>query len=410
MSINTQQLISSFSEFATAKNVDKPTLIRMLDDVIKKLIIKQFGTASNFHIIINPAKGDLQIWRHREIVADDSEEINQSDKISLSDAQKIQDDFEIGEEVAEEISLDIFTRRAVKKAEALLMQKIQDVGQVELYKQYKKLEGEIISAEAYYISRAHILLYDDKKNELTLPNKELIPGETFRKSQYIRAVIHKVYIHKNKVTIILSRTSPKFLERLLESEIPEISDKLVIIKKIVRQPGIKAKIAVISYDDRIDPVGACVGIKGVRIRNIMHEISNEQIDIINYTENLEIYLSRALGLKPGMITKIHNTEDTIILDFKPGNIALAIGRKGYNISLASQLMGKDIKVNDIYIEEFADVIPKTTIGTLKLCKLNTAKMVLALTTEELVQKTKLDEQTIQNLCNILNKSIEEKNL
>lgn len=410
MSINNQQLISSFSEFGKSKNVDKPTIIRMLDDVIKGLIIKQFGTASNFDIIINPAKGDLQIWRHREIVADDSEEVNESDKISLSNAQKIEPDFEIGEEVAEEIGLKAFSRRAIKQALDLLTQKIQDIEKAKLYEQYKKLEGEIISAEVYYLSHYHTLLYDDKKNELILPKKEFIPGEMFRKGQYIRAIIHKVYIHKNKITIMLSRTSPKLLERLLESEIPEISDKLVIIKKIVRQPGIRAKVAVISYDDRIDPVGACVGIKGARIRNIMHQISNEQIDIINYTENLEIYLSRALGLKPGMITKIYNTEDAIILDLKPGQIALAIGYKGYNISLASQLIGKDIKVNDIYIDEFADVIPEDTLEILKLCKLNTAKMVLALTTEELVEGTKLDEETIQNLCNRLNQGIEDKNL
>ena len=409
MSINNQQLISSFAEFGTAKNIDKPTLIRMLDDVIQSLIIKEFGTAKNFDIIINPTKGDLQIWRYREIVADDSKEVNQHDKISLSKARKIEPDFEVGEEVAEEISVSTFSRRAIKQAADLFAQKIQEIERSKLYEQYKKLEGELISAEVYYVGKDHILLYDEQRNECLIPHKELIPKETYRVGEYMRAIIHKVYLEKNKVIIMLSRTSPLFLEKLLESEVPEIFDKLVIIKKVVRQPGIRAKVAVMSYDDRIDPVGACIGLRGARIHNLMRLLGGEQIDIIHYTDNLEIYLSRALRLKPGMITKIYSTEDALILDFKPGQIALAIGYKGQNIALASQLIGKELKVNDVYIDEFAESIPTTVLDTLKMCKLNTAKMVLELTKEEIIEKTKLDETTVQKVLDILNQRIQDKN-
>lgn len=410
MSMNNEQLISSFAEFGAAKNIDKPTLIRMLDDVLQSLIIKKFGTAENFDIVINPAKGDLQIWRYREIVPDGSDQVKENDKISLSQARKIESDFEIGEQVAEAINLKDFSRIAINQAISLLKQKIQDIDKTRLYEKYKKLEGEIISAQVYYISRDHILLYDDKRDEFTLPAKELILGETFRKGQYILAVLHKVYIQNNKVFLILSRTSPKFLERLLEREIPEIFDKLVMIKKIVRQPGIRAKVAVTSYDDRIDPVGACIGVKGARIRNVMRQINNEQIDIISYSDNPETYLTRALGLKPGMITKIYPTENALIVDFQPGQIAFAIGTKGYNISLASQLIGKAIQVNDIYIEEFAHALPQEIIEKLRLCNLTTAKMILSLSQEELIEKTQLDPSSIENLCNILQQGIKEKNL
>ena len=413
--MDTQFLIESFADFARNKNIDRPTMIRILEDVFRTMIRKKYGYDENFDIVINADKGDLEIWRFREIVDDNSEDIWDYDKISLSEARKIESDFEIGEEVAEEISLVDFGRRAVMTARQTLMQKIKDLEKDILFQKYKDLVEEVITGEVYQILSREVLLIDNDGNELILPKNEQIPKDRFRKGDSIRAVVHRVEMANGNPRIILSRTSPKFLERLFESEVPEVYDGLITIKNVVREPGERAKVAVESYDDRIDPVGACVGMKGSRIHAIVRELQNENIDVINYTDNLELYISRSLS--PAKITsmKIDKENGRVSVYLKPDQVSLAIGKGGQNIKLASRLVGMEIDVfrelaafeeEDVDLDEFGDEIESWVIDELKRIGLDTAKSVLGLSKEELVRRTDLEDETIDEVIGILSQEFE----
>jgi N utilization substance protein A len=409
-------LIESFAEFARNKNVDRPTMIRILEDVFRTMIRKKFETDDNFDIIINADKGDLEIWRFREIVDDDSEDIWDHDKISLSEARKIEPDFEIGEEVAEEIKLIDFGRRAVMTARQTLIQKIKDLEKDNLFLKYKDLVGEIIVGEVYQILSKEILLIDAEGNELLLPRMEQIPKDKFRKGDSVRAIVHRVEMVNGNPRIVLSRTSPEFLERLFENEVPEVFDGLITIRKVVREPGERAKVAVESYDDRIDPVGACVGMKGSRIHAIVRELQNENIDVINFTENLELYITRSLSPAKISSMKIDKENGRVSVFMKPDQVSLAIGKGGHNIKLASRLVEYEIDVfrdleggemeEDVDLEEFADEIEAWIIDELKRIGLDTAKSVLALPREDLVRRTDLEEETIDEITNILKQEFE----
>ena len=409
-------LIESFAEFAKNKNVDRPTMIRILEDVFRTMIRKKYEVDDNFDIIINADKGDLEIWRFREIVDDNSEDIWDYDKISLTDARLIEPDFEIGEEVAEEIKLIDFGRRAVMTARQTLIQRIKDLEKDILYQKYKDLVGEIISAEVYQILSREVLLIDGEGNELSLPKQEQISKDRFRKGDSIRAIIDRVDMVNGNPKIILSRTSGEFLERLFEAEVPEVYDGLITIKKVVREPGERAKVAVQSYDDRIDPVGACVGMKGSRIHSIVRELQNENIDVINYTDNLELYISRALS--PAKITsmKILDADGRVSVYLKPDQVSLAIGKGGQNIKLASKLVGLEIDVfrelseleeEDVDLEEFIDEIDDWIIDELKKIGLDTAKSVLAISAEDIVRRTELEEETVKHVFKILSTEFEQ---
>ena len=409
-------LIESFAEFARHKNVDRPTMIRILEDVFRTMIRKKYKTDDNFDIIINADKGDLEIWRFREIVDDNSEDIWDYDKISHSEAIKIEPDFEIGEEVAEEIKLMDFGRRAVMTARQTLIQKIKDLEKDNLFLKYKDLVGEIIAGEAYQVMAKETLLIDAEGNELNLPKAEQIPKDRFRKGDSVRAIVHRVEMANGNPKIILSRTSPIFLERLFENEVPEVFDGLITIKTVVREPGERAKVSVESYDDRIDPVGACVGMKGSRIHSIVRELQNENIDVINFTENLDLYISRALS--PAKITdiKVEKDEGRVSVYLKPDQVSLAIGKGGHNIKLASKLVGLEIDVfrdlqggevdEDVDLEEFADEIEDWVIDEFKRIGLDTAKSVIALSKEDLGRRTDLEEETIQAVLNIIKQEFE----
>lgn len=408
-------LIESFAEFAKQKNIDRPTMIRILEDVFRNMIRKKYETDDNFDIIINADKGDLEIWRFREIVDDNSEDIWDHDKISLTDAKKIEPDFEIGEEVAEEIFLEDFGRRAVTTARQTLLQKVKDLEKDILFQKYKELVGEIITGEVYQILNKEVLLIDAEGNEISIPRNEQIPKDRYRKGENVRAIVHKVEMVNGNPKIILSRTSPVFLERLFEQEVPEVYDGLITIKKVVREPGERAKVAVESYDDRIDPVGACVGMKGSRIHAIVRELQNENIDVINYTDNLELYIQRALS--PAKITSIKVDKDSgrVSVYLKPDQVSLAIGKGGLNIKLASKLVDYEIDVfreidgqedEDVDLDEFSDEIESWVIDELKRIGLDTAKSVLALSQEELVRRTDLEEETVVNVLNVLKKEFE----
>lgn len=408
-------LIESFAEFARQKNVDRPTMIRILEDVFRTMIRKKYQYDENFDIIINADKGDLEIWRFREIVDDDSEDIWDHDKIALTEAQKIEPDFEIGEEVAEEVKLIDFGRRAVMTARQTLIQKIKDLEKDLLFQKYKDLVGEVITGEVYQILSREVLLIDGEGNELTLPRGEQIPKDRYRKGDAVRAIVHRVEMVNGNPKIILSRISSKFLERLFESEVPEVYDGLITIKKVVREPGERAKVAVESYDDRIDPVGACVGMKGSRIHSIVRELQNENIDVINFTDNQELFISRALS--PAKINSIKvNAEDGRVSVFlKPDQVSLAIGKGGQNIRLASKLVGYEIDVfreldsldeEDVSLNEFEDEIDEWVIDEFRRIGLDTAKSVLALTSEELLRRTDLEEETIDEVLNILRQEFE----
>ncbi|MBD8488408.1 transcription termination/antitermination protein NusA [Echinicola sp. CAU 1574] len=410
-------LIESFAEFARSKNVDRPTMIRILEDVFRAMIRKKYETDENFDVIINADKGDLEIWRIREIVDDNSEDIWDHDKISLSEARKIEPDFEIGEETYERIELEDFGRRAVMMARQTLIQKIKDLEKDLLFQQYEELVGEIITAEVYQILGREMLLMDGEGNELILPKGEQIPKDRFRKGDTVKSIVHKVEMVNGNPRIILSRTSPIFLERLFENEVPEVYDGLITIKKIVREPGERAKVAVESYDDRIDPVGACVGMKGSRIHAVVRELQNENIDVINYTDNLELYVSRALS--PAKVSSISANEEEKRLSvfLKPDQVSLAIGKGGYNIRLASRLVGYEIDVfrelsdyeeeEDVDLSEFSDEIEGWIIEELKKTGLDTAKSVLALSTEDLTRRTELEEETIEEIFRILKQEFEQ---
>lgn len=408
-------LIESFAEFARNKNIDRPTMIRILEDVFRTMIRKKYGTDDNFDIIINADKGDLEIWRFREIVDDNSEDIWDYDKISLSDARKIEPDFEIGEEVAEDVSLEDFGRRAVMTARQTLIQKIKDLEKDILFNKYKDLVGELILAEVYQILNREILLIDAEGNELILPKAEQIHKDRYRKGDTVRAVVHRVEMVNGNPRIILSRTAPIFLERLFENEVPEVFDGLISIKKVVREPGERAKVAVESYDDRIDPVGACVGMKGSRIHSIVRELQNENIDVINFTENLDLYVSRALSPAKISNIKIDGKKHRVAVYLKPDQVSLAIGKGGHNIKLASHLVGLEIDVfrdleeieeEDVDLDEFTDEIEGWVIDELKRVGLDTAKSVLALSKDDLVRRTDLEEETIEDILRILNQEFE----
>lgn len=410
-------LIESFADFAKQKNVDRPTMIRILEDVFRTMIRKKYEVDDNFDIIINADKGDLEIWRFREIVDDNSEDIWDYDKISLTDARKIEPDFEIGEEVAEEIKLEDFGRRAVMTARQTLIQRIKDLEKDILYQKYKDLVGEIISAEVYQILGREVLLVDGEGNELSLPKYEQISKDRFRKGDNVRAIVDRVEMINGNPKIILSRTSGEFLERLFESEVPEVFDGLITIKKVVREPGERAKVAVESYDDRIDPVGACVGMKGSRIHSIVRELQNENIDVINFTDNMELYIARALSPAKISSMKILDDEERVSVYLKPHQVSLAIGKGGQNIKLASRLVGLEIDVfrelseyeeEDVDLDEFVDEIDNWIIDELKRIGLDTAKSVLALASEDIVRRTELEEETVKYLFEILKKEFEQE--
>ncbi len=408
-------LIESFADFAKQKNIDRPTMIRILEDVFRNMIRKKYIEDDNFDIIVNADKGDLEIWRFREIVNDESEDIWDHDKISLTEAQKIEGDFEVGEEVAEQIYLEDFGRRAVTTARQTLMQKVKDLEKDILYQKYKDIGGEIIAGEVYQVLSREVLLTDSEGNEISIPRGEQIPKDRYRKGENVKAVVHKVDMVNGSPKIILSRTSPVFLERLFEQEVPEVYDGLITIKKVVREPGERAKVAVESYDDRIDPVGACVGMKGSRIHAIVRELQNENIDVINYTENLELYIQRALSPAKIVSIKIDKENKRVAVYLKPDQVSLAIGKGGLNIKLASRLVEMEIDVfretdelqeEDVDLDEFSDEIESWVIDELKRIGLDTARSVLNLNKEELVRRTDLEEETVDGILTVLKKEFE----
>ena len=408
-------LIDSFADFARNKNIDRPTMIRILEDVFRTMIRKKYKDDDNFDIIINTDKGDLEIWRFREIVDDNSEDIWDHDKICFSDAIKIEPDFEIGEEVAEEIKLIDFGRRAVMTARQTLIQKIKDLEKDILFQKYKELVGEIITGEVYQTMSREVLLIDGEGNELNIPKSDQIPKDRYRKGDSARAIVHRVEMHNGNPRIILSRTSPTFLERLFESEVPEVYDGLITIKKVVREPGERAKVSVESYDDRIDPVGACVGMKGSRIHSIVRELQNENIDVINFTDNLELYISRALSPAKILSMKIDESQKRVSVYLKPDQVSLAIGKGGQNIKLASRLVEYEIDVfreldaveeEDVDLDEFSDEIEDWVIDELKKIGLDTAKSVLRLGREDMVRRTDLEEETVDNVLSVLTQEFE----
>lgn len=408
-------LIESFSEFKEIKNIDRATLMSIIEDVFRSMLIKRFGSDKNFDIIVNPDKGDIEIWKNRNIVddefAEDSFDYDENKHISLTEAKKIEPDFEIGEDVSEQVKLDDFGRRAVLAIRQNLVQKILELEKSEIYNKYKERVGDVINAEVYQVWKKEIMLLDDEGNELILPKTEQIPSDFFKKGDTVKAVVSKVEMKGGTPSIIVSRTSPAFLERLFEMEVPEIFDGLIIIKKIVREPGERAKVAVESYDDRIDPVGACVGMKGSRIHGIVRELKNENIDVINYTANSTLLIQRALS--PAKVTSIKIDDETKRADvfLRPDQISLAIGKGGYNIKLAGKLTGYEIDVyrdsdteiesEDVDLEEFADEIEPAIIDELKAIGCDTAKSVLELSAEELKRRTGLEEETIADIRKVL---------
>ncbi len=411
--MDSKKLIETFAEFARSKNIDRPTVIRILEEVFRAMIHKKFGTDEHFNIIINLDQGDLQIWRFREVVDDNSEDIWEHDKISLSEARKIEADFNIGEEVAEEISLASFGRRAVTTARQTLIQKVKELEKNVLYNKYTELIGELVTAEVSQALNKEVILLDEDKKELFLPKTEQIPKDFFKKGDYVKAVVARIDFQKNTPRVIVSRTAPEFLERLFESEVPEIYDGIINIKKIVREPGDRAKVAVETVDDRIDPVGACVGMKGSRIHNIVRELQGENIDVINYTDNQDLYITRALS--PAKVSSIQTKGDRIAVYLKPDQVSLAIGKGGQNIKLASRLIGKEIDVyreidgqgEDVSLEEFSDEIEGWVIDELKKIGLDSAKTVLAMPKEDLESRTDLEKETIDELYQVLSREFEE---
>ena len=413
--MDTKVLIQSFTEFAKQKNVDRPTMIRILQDVFRAMIKKKYEHDENFDIVINADKGDLEIMRFREIVDDNSEDIWDFDKIKLSDAKKIEKDFEIGDEVAEEIKIEDFGRRAIILAKQTLVQRVKDLEKEVVINKYEDLVGEIITGEIYQILSREVLLFDNEGNEISLPRSEQIYKDKYRKGDTLRGVVTSVGMFRGNPKITLSRTSPMFLEQLFENEVPEITDGLITINKVVREPGERAKICVESYDDRIDPVGACVGMNGSRIHSIVRELQNENIDVINYTENQELYISRALS--PAKITSmnIDNEEKRVSVYLKPDQVSLAIGKGGQNIKLASRLLDLEIDVfreldetqeEDVDLEEFSDEIEAWIIDELKRIGLDTAKAVLNLDKEDLIKRSDLEEETVDTLLSTLQKEFE----
>ncbi|MFN5182060.1 MAG: transcription termination factor NusA [Bacteroidota bacterium] len=412
-------LIESFAEFKENKNIDRVTLMSIIEDVFRNMLIKRFGTDKNFDIIVNPEKGDIEIWKNRSIVddefAEDSFDFDTNRHISLTDAKKIEPDFEIGEDVSEPLKLEDFGRRAVLSIRQNLVQKIMELEKGEIYNKYKEKIGDVVTAEVYQVWKKEFLLIDDDGNELILPKTETIPTDFFKKGDNVKAVVLKVELKNATPIITLSRTSPVFLERLFELEVPEIFDGLITIKKIVREPGERAKVAVESYDDRIDPVGACVGMKGSRIHGIVRELKNENIDVINFTANPQLLIQRSLS--PAKITniKIDESGKKAEVYLKPDQVSLAIGKGGFNIKLAGKLTGYEIDVyrdtdvdtEDVDLEEFADEIDGDIIDELKAIGCDTAKSVLELSDEELTRRTKLETSVIAEVRQILRSEFED---
>lgn len=405
-------LIESFSEFKDDKLIDRVTLMAILEDVFRNALKKKFGDDDNFDIIINPDKGDLEIWRNRIVVADDEVE-DENQEISLSEARKIEPDFEVGEDVSEEVKLIDLGRRSILALRQNLISKIHEHDNTNIYKQFKDLVGEIYTAEVHHIRHRAIILLDDEGNEIILPKDRQIPSDFFRKGENVRGVIESVELKGSKPAIIMSRTSPVFLEKLFEQEIPEVFDGLINVKNVVRIPGEKAKVAVDSYDDRIDPVGACVGMKGSRIHGIVRELGNENIDVINYTNNTQLFITRALS--PARVTSIKLNEETKHAEvmLKPEEVSKAIGRGGHNIRLAGQLTGYEIDVfregveEDVELSEFSDEIDSWIIAEFSKAGLDTAKSVLEQDTADLVKRTDLEEETILEVIKILREEFEE---
>lgn len=411
--MNVVELSQSFSDFKELKNINRETMLAILEEVFRAMIVKRYGSDENFDIIINPDKGDLEIWRNRKIVANDEVE-DENTQIALSEALKIEGDFEIGEDVSEEIIIESFGRRNVLAMRQNLVSRILDLEKDQIYQKYKERVGEIVSGEVYQIWKREILVVDDEDNELVLPKSNQIPSDFFKKGDTVRAVVAEVDMRNNTPRIILSRTAPEFLERLFEQEVPEIFDGLITIKKIVREPGERAKVAVESYDDRIDPVGACVGMKGARIHSIVRELRNENIDVINYTANDQLLIARALS--PAKISSITLDNENAKADvyLKPDQVSLAIGKGGHNIKLASRLTGFEIDVyreseaelDDVELEEFADEIESWIIDALKSIGCDTARSVLDHDIEDLAKRTDLEIETVREVVRILRSEFE----
>ena len=409
-------MIDTFKEFKDTKNIDRTTLVSVLEESFRNVLAKIYGSDENFDVIVNPDKGDFEIYRNR-VVVNDGEVQDENKEISLTDARKIEPDYEVGEDVSESVNFAKFGRRAILTLRQTLASKILELEHDSLYNKYKDREGQVISAEVYQIWKREVLLVDDENNELILPKAEQIPSDVYRKGETIRAVIERVTNDNNNPKIILSRTSPKFLERLLEAEVPEIADGLIVIKKIARIPGERAKVAVESFDDRIDPVGACVGVKGSRVHGIVHELGNENIDVINWTANTKLYIQRALS--PARINSISVNEEEHKAEvyLQPEEVSLAIGRGGMNIKLASLLTEYTIDVfrdvtgneveEDIYLDEFSDEIDQWVIDAVKALGLDTAKQVISAPREMLIEKADLEEETVDHMLDVLRAEFEQ---
>lgn len=408
-------MIETFKEFKDTKSIDRTTLVSVLEESFRNVIAKKYGSDENFDVIVNPDKGDLEIYRNRVVVAD-GEVQDENKEISLTDAQKIEPDYEVGEDVSEPVNFAKFGRRAILNLRQTLASKVLELEHDSLYNKYKDRVGQIISGEVYQVWKREVLLVDEENNELILPKGEQIPRDQYRKGETIRAVILRVDNDNNNPKIILSRTAPTFLERLLEAEVPEIEDGLISIKGIARMPGERAKIAVESYDDRIDPVGACVGVRGSRVHGIVRELCNENIDVINWTANTKLFVQRALSPAKVSSLTIDEEEKKAEVFLQPEEVSLAIGRSGMNIKLASMLTGYTIDVfreldeqtteEDIYLDEFSDEIDKWVIDAIKSIGLDTARQVLNAPREMLIEKADLEEETVDNVLNILRAEFE----
>lgn len=412
--METINLISTFAEFKELKNIDRATMVSVLEDVFRNMLVKTYGSDENFDIIINPESGDFEIWRNR-LVMEDGDVLDENTQISLSDARKIDPTYEVGEEVATEVKFSDFGRRSVLAIRQNLASRIMDLEKANLFQKYTERVGEIITGEVYQVWKREILVLDDEDNELLLPKSEQIPSDFFRKGDTVRAIVSKVEMINNSPKIILSRTALEFLERLFELEVPEIFDGLITIKKIVRIPGERAKVAVESYDERIDPVGACVGVKGSRIYGIVKELRNENIDVVNYTSNPSLMIQRALNPAKVLSISINEETKTAEVHLKPSEISLAIGKGGLNIRLASMLTGYDIDVyretgeedeEDVDLSEFTDEIEPWIIDQFKKIGLDTAKRVLAQNPDDLAKRTDLEMETIQEVLRILRAEFE----
>ena len=409
-------MVDTFSEFKELKNIDRTTMISVLEESFRNVLAKMFGTDENFDVIVNPDKGDFEIWRNREVV-EDGQVSDPNLQISLSEAKKIDNDYEVGEEVTDEVIFEKFGRRAILNLRQTLASKILELQKDAIYNKYKDRIGQIVSAEVYQIWKKEMLLIDDEGNELLLPKTEQIPSDFYRKGETARAVVARVDNKNNNPKIIISRTSEEFLKRLFELEVPEIHDGLITIRKVARILGERAKIAVESYDDRIDPVGACVGVKGARIHGIVRELRNENIDVINYTANTSLFIQRSLSPAKISSIRLNEEEKKAEVFLKPEEVSLAIGKGGLNIKLACMLTGYTIDVyrdideteeEDIYLDEFKDEIDGWVIEALKAIGCATAKSVLAMSREELIEKADLEENTVDEIINILKAEFEEE--